>query len=358
MIVSSQDMCDSQASDCLRRCILMLKDRIGRNQAEWDRWKHACNPYELVYNAPPHVCTPNGSRKPPTSRAFYKLWEIAHDVAHIRAVMLDPAPKRFVYLAEAPGSFVEAVVSMRRGAEACDAHIGVSLAPVGRSVPNWKLPASWMAAYNVSIFRGRRGDGDITREDTIDDLVRFSGGEGTCDIVTGDGGFDFSENFNEQEAQVIRLLASELLAASRLLKPGGGCVIKVFDAFNDDTVSLLSSFMDTFAVSEIRKPATSRPANSERYIVCSGYIPSPGFTAACKVFITGDSDGFPIRGSASSLAYIRSANVEHAAKQLENIIFTMQAMESAGAPAIDMSGQWIDRFMPGVTGRSGERTPA
>ena len=353
----------SKLSERVKRSLSILKDGIGRRQAEWDAYKIAANPYEMVYTAPPCVACCDGGAKHPISRAFYKLWEIVSDSAGIRAVIDDPRPKRFAYLAEAPGSFVEAIVTARhaRGA-AGDSHVGMTLLSERRSIPHWKLQWPWMRAFNVSLCRGRDGTGDITRMNNIDDMVLACGGEGSCDMVTGDGGFDFSSNFNEQESQVLRLLAAEVLIASRALKAGGCCVIKVFDAFNPDTKALIGRFLDAFADYGICKPKTSRPANSERYMVCSGYKGAgEGLRRACESLLSGDEQAFGSGAPPDSADYIERVNLCHSVAQLECIIDTMDMMDRGNqVPREDLSQEWMLAYMPGavVTAPTGGRTRA
>ena len=53
----------------------------------------------------------------------------------------------------------------------------------------------------------------------------------SMDIVTGDGGFDFSENFNNQEHDIVRLLYAQVCYALTVQKVGGCFVLKFFDCF-------------------------------------------------------------------------------------------------------------------------------
>ena len=93
----------------------------------------------------------------------------------------------------------------------------------------------------------------------------------SMELVTGDGGFDFSVNFNEQEASASRLIFAQIIYAILLQKEGGSFVVKFFDIFTSVSVDftyLLSSFYKKVYVI---KPNTSRYANSERYLVCKGF---------------------------------------------------------------------------------------
>jgi hypothetical protein len=119
------------------------------------------------------------------------------------------------------------------------------------------------------IETGADGSGDITREEN---LLHCSGKYGaTMDLVTADGGFDFSGDFNHQENQVGLLLVAQLAMASAVQKQGGTLIMKMFDLFTKlsvDIVYILSLMYDKVS---IVKPNTSRYANSERYVVAQGF---------------------------------------------------------------------------------------
>lgn len=356
-----------ESSGHVKRSLALLKDKIGRNQAQWDVYKIVCNPYEMVYTAPPCVASSGGSEfKHPISRAFYKIWEIVYDDDDIRGMLQDPRPKCFGYVAEAPGSFVEAVVTFRkthalsRGGHIRDRHRGITLASERRSVPHWKLQWPWMRAFNVGLCRGADGTGDVTELANIDAFVRECGGDGACDMVTGDGGFDFSSNFNEQESQMMRLLAAEVLVAMRLLRRGGCAIIKVFDAFNAETVELLAAFMERFDRYDIRKPKTSRPANSERYVVCSGYTGQSLDTCqTCERYISGHDDTLDLRASASCKRFVEAANMRHSLAQMACIIDTLDVMDRGDqSTRRDLSHEWLRAYLPPVIEPTAERTRA
>ena len=90
-------------------------------------------------------------------------------------------------------------------------------------------------------------------------------------IITADGGFDFSIDFNMQEAMSSKLILAEAIYAITLQKRGGHFVLKIFDNFSrftSELTYLLSMFYEKIY---IVKPNTSRHANSERYIVCKNF---------------------------------------------------------------------------------------
>ncbi|KAL0211567.1 hypothetical protein RCL1_005193 [Eukaryota sp. TZLM3-RCL] len=116
-----------------------------------------------------------------------------------------------------------------------------------------------------------RGNGDITDSDNV---IRFSdhviGRSNGVDVVVADGGADVSDGWNQQELLMKQLVLGQIHTMFRILRRGGSFVLKVFDIFSPFTVSLLYILYASFQRFSIFKPVTSRPANSERYIVCQG----------------------------------------------------------------------------------------
>lgn len=260
----------------LHKQLLSYKDLINEYYISkcWDKYKKLSNNYELVStdsNGTHHI-----SKLSTISRSFYKLWEILHDLKDEIALPIQDS-LCCAFLAEGPGGFIEAFakyVSKERrqlhNAPIKDKMYGMTLISANRSVPNWKLSKSFIQENNLVLLQGKDSTGSLYNVENIIDLVDTIG-KNSCNIVTADGGFDFSNDFNVQEQVSIQLVASEILAAIMLQKPGGTCVIKVFDICNPATLSLISMLHASYNKVFVTKPHTSRPANSEKYIICTGY---------------------------------------------------------------------------------------
>ena len=92
------------------------------------------------------------------------------------------------------------------------------------------------------------------------------------DLVTADGGFDFSNGFNSQEINITKLLYGQMCYALCLQKHKGSFILKIFDCFMAHTVDLLYILSAFYQEVYITKPNTSRYANSEKYIVCKNFL--------------------------------------------------------------------------------------
>ena len=101
------------------------------------------------------------------------------------------------------------------------------------------------------------------------------------DLVTGDGGFDLEDNndktlLHQQEFLSSRLLLTQCLVGIGCTKIAGNFVVKVFDTVTTISAQILFVLAQCFQKILIFKPATSRPANAERYVICMNRNPDVG----------------------------------------------------------------------------------
>ena len=163
----------------------------------------------------------------PISRAFYKLWEIIHDFKLFSKTGTRENPDTslcYGALAEGPGGFVEAFHVYRsmfdKGLHRGDKAVCISIRP---SRDNQEAP-TWSKAYRV--FKnlpgihyeyGADGTGDILQPNNIDHYCQAFQEHtkeygGRAHFVTGDGGFDFSQQFSEQDHLAFPLILAQKLS--------------------------------------------------------------------------------------------------------------------------------------------------
>jgi len=90
-------------------------------------------------------------------------------------------------------------------------------------------------------------------------------------LYTSDIGINVSSDYNSQEQQLLLLNYCQVLCGLMVLKIEGHMVTKQFTYFTSFNTSLLILLSNIFKKVYITKPATSRPFNSEIYIVCKYY---------------------------------------------------------------------------------------
>jgi len=123
------------------------------------------------------------------------------------------------------------------------------------------------------ICNGVDGTGNVYSPANLDDVKRIIEERGDIiDIVVSDGGFEIRkvgdkhmENF--QELFSGRIIMSELLMCTKVLRNGGHFVCKLFDAFSALSQSIIFLTKQMFERTFIVKPQRSRIVNSERYLV-------------------------------------------------------------------------------------------
>nr|XP_053609664.1 cap-specific mRNA (nucleoside-2'-O-)-methyltransferase 1 isoform X2 [Plodia interpunctella] len=120
-------------------------------------------------------------------------------------------------------------------------------------------------------YYGVNNDGNIFDPDNLESLKKHVLDQ-TSDLgvhfLMGDGGFSVEGQENIQEILSKQLYLCQCLAALMLVRTGGHFVVKLFDVFTLFSVGLIYIMYRCFDKVCIHKPVTSRPANSERYLIC------------------------------------------------------------------------------------------
>ena len=242
--------------------LLKIKSEIDTKQEDWDKYKKYINPYEYIHTLYPGLKSSICKLKP-ISRSFYKLIEIYNSLQ--LNMILDNSINIF-FIAEGPGGFIEAVNYLRN--ENNDVYNAITLLDdndVG--IPGWKKKIN--INTDINFENGVDNTGNIFNIKTYEDL--YDRYHGTMDLVTADGGFNFSSDFNNQENISVKLIMFEILYGIMLQKQGGVFIIKFYDTFSQISIDMIYFLMLLYkSVVEI-KPCSSRYANSEKYIVCRDF---------------------------------------------------------------------------------------
>jgi len=252
-------------SDSLYFFLTKGKQRIDNNVNEWDNYKKITNPYEFIHT-PIHNNTRSVSSYEAVSRSFFKMIEIVNfynilEQFHHRSI------KTF-HLAEGPGGFIEAMMFLRNNTE--DVYHGMTLINENRNVPRWtKLQNKFRFNSRIKYEYGVSGNGDLLNVKNLEYCFNKYGN--SMDMLTGDGGFDFSVNYEKQEASSTKLVMAQIMYAVLLQKKNGTFILKIFDIFRKPTTQLIFLLNSLYENVSICKPKTSRFANSEKYIVCKNF---------------------------------------------------------------------------------------
>jgi 23S rRNA U2552 (ribose-2'-O)-methylase RlmE/FtsJ len=256
-------------SKSLARYLNSMKTQIDNYTNEWDQYKKYTNPYEYIHTQIPYsklsVC-----KLKPLSRSFYKLIEIFN----IFNIDFKSDPITSFHLAEGPGGFVEALITYRENNNTInskDIYYGMTLInDEDENIPGWKKSKYFLNKnQNVKIITGKDKTGNLLNVDNL--WHCYYNYNNSIDLITGDGGFDFSTNFNQQEHLSVNLIFCQIIYAIAMQKKGGMFILKIFDIFTQITVELLYILSSLYEKCYIVKPHTSRSANAEKYIICRNF---------------------------------------------------------------------------------------
>ena len=247
----------------LHHYLLILKQSIDEYYEYWDIMKKITNPYEYI-----HTIVPNHKfslcKYKPLSRSFFKMIEMINTFEFLT----DRNPIQTFHLAEGPGGFIEAFNYKRKNPN--DIYYGMTLINDNTNIPSWKKASHILNSNkNIKIEYGSSKNGDLfLKENLIYCNKKYAK---SMDYITGDGGFDFSSDFNNQEDISFKLILSQIFYALVMQKKGGHFVLKIFDVFKIKTIEVIYLLCNLYENVFIFKPNTSRNANSEKYIICRNY---------------------------------------------------------------------------------------
>jgi 23S rRNA U2552 (ribose-2'-O)-methylase RlmE/FtsJ len=250
----------------LHKYLNALKAQIDECEMAWDKYKKYTNPYEFIHTVVPNsrqsICTYK-----PLSRSFFKMIEMTNMMNILSDLPVD-AFKSF-HLAEGPGGFIEAISFLRKTPS--DLYYGMTLLEDSNiNVPGWRKSKEFLSGNtNVVIEKGVDGRGDLMNPRNL--IYCYKKYKGQFDLITGDGGFDFSVHYNSQEMVSAPLILCQISFAVAMQKVGGTFIIKMFDTFTKISLDVLYLLANMYETVHIVKPNTSRYANSEKYIICKKF---------------------------------------------------------------------------------------
>ena len=264
--VDTKDDIQPIISTSLAHYLYEIKKKLETMEKDLDIFKKYTNPYEYVHGIVP-LKKKSVSKYKPLSRSYFKMIEIMHSFR----IEFQSKNIRTFHLAEGPGGFIEAIANLRNNAN--DIYIGISLLDdkSDPNIPAWKKSQQFLNNHkNVYIETGTDNTGNILTMENFESCKENYAS--SMELVTADGGFDFSMDFNKQEINIAKLLFAQICYALILQKKKGCFILKMFDCFMQhsiDALYILSSFYEKVYIT---KPQSSRYANSEKYIVCKGFL--------------------------------------------------------------------------------------
>jgi 23S rRNA U2552 (ribose-2'-O)-methylase RlmE/FtsJ len=234
----------------------------------WEKRKKIVNPFELVYtqddqNMP--ICL---AKTKPLSRSYFKMVEMLKVSEFFK---VNTRRIRSAHACEGPGGFIQALAELSAVERTpLISALAMTLRPTHSYIPGWRRAVPFLQKNKqVKIVYGEDNTGDIYNlenqayfVDNLDEKVQ---------IFTADGGFDYHNNYTDQEQTTFRLILASFVLGFKTLDVGGYMIIKLFDVFGQPTKELLYVASLLFKDWTLYKPAMSRPCNSERYFIGRGF---------------------------------------------------------------------------------------
>ena len=298
-------------NDILYKQITDKKSDIDSVQHKWDSAKKISNEYEYIYTSSNH--RKNISSVIPVSRSFFKLREIIYD---FKLTISDSCS----CIAEAPGGFIQSLLIYGTEQQIDLTTIfGITLISDNKDIPFWN--PILLDNDKVYICNGIDDTGDLYKLGNVLDFIKCCG-KSQCTIVTADGGFDYTNDF-EQELSSYSLFYSEIFIALNIQKEKGSFICKMFDLFHYSTLQLIYILYISYEKISFIKPSTSRQSNSEKYIVCQGF---KGYNTQLSNLMCSHfgKDVLPIQLPDDFLEQMNRYHVKFIANQINRIDYTLQ----------------------------------
>ena len=324
--------CGPMISDSLSVYLYDIKQRIQNYNKDWDVYKKYTNPFEYINSIVPYR-TISVAKYKPLSRSYFKMLEI---IMHFQINFEKEKVLRTFHLAEGPGGFIEAIANYRNCFD--DQYVGMTILEDAddENIPAWKKSDHFLKKHpNVFIENGKDHTGNIlSLENFVFCKEKY---KSSRHLITADGGFDFSFDYNNQEMNIINLLFAQIAYTLCMQKRGGVFILKIFDCFMKQSVDLVYILCSFYEKVYITKPQTSRYANSEKYLVCKNFLFESCdefypylYTAFDKMMSTDQliKSFITIRPSSYFINKLEEFNAIFGQQQIENIHNTILLMNN------------------------------
>lgn len=221
--------------------------------SKWTSNRKLTNDYDFPYD--------HTKIKRPISRAFFKLMEMVVD----HNINLDCDS---LHLAEAPGGFIESTIYFQNKYKILKKHYTFSIITKSNITPTYHKKI--INNNTVAILSNETNKGDLYNISNMKYLISVLADK-KIKFITCDGGFTENCDFAAKEELHHKLIFHEIVSSLFILHDGGSMVIKIFDIFTELTFDFVYLLSYLFGKTYICKPDTSRPTNSEKYIICKNY---------------------------------------------------------------------------------------
>ena len=230
------------------------------NTNDWDKSKKYINNYEYIYTSSDN--NKNICNIRPISRSYFKIYEILKNYKILNNNDI------CCCICEGPGGFIQCLNNNYQIKKV----YGITLIKkYDKSIPFWNKKILLNNQNFISF--GEDNTGNIYHLKNCENFIQMinNNNYNNINLVTSDGGFDYSKDYNNQEDLSYHLILCEIYISLNVQKLCGNFIIKIFDLFNYKTIQLIYLLYNCYDKIEFFKPTTSRLSNSEKYLICLNF---------------------------------------------------------------------------------------
>jgi cap2 methyltransferase len=259
-----------------KNALNLVKTRLDSlNLNKYDTITAQLRPHESLRGLDGVVCRVHGGKI--VTNAWLKMYELVVFMEPRLDRIAASKSKQFnsIHFAEAPGNFILALehkLSRKYPGIAWSWHANSYRGVFGQTAyldDKYGLmrdsPERW--------FFGCEHNGDISSPANIRSfMVQFGDRGARADLVTSDVKFSpDAMNFAEEENANLVVHLGQMISGLVVLAIGGTMILKCLTLFETGTVNMVGLVTSLFDRTLLVKPETSKPFNSEVYLVCLGF---------------------------------------------------------------------------------------
>ena len=202
------------------------------------------------------------------NRAYYKISEIL-----LNNTIIEKTNIKYLALAEAPGNFVRYIRNYIHNNNSEWNNFDIITLLTHEELISQQ---NFIQEFENNIFKPSDDyTGDLTKSLNIDLYLQKSTSK--ADLITADGGINKKDDIDYKLEELLHLplFLGETITAILNQAINGIFIMKIFNIIDINTINIIYLLSTFYQNVNIIKPYTSRPHNSEKYIICSGFIGIP-----------------------------------------------------------------------------------
>ena len=198
------------------------------------------------------------------NRAYYKISEIL-----LNNPIIEKTNIKYLALAEAPGNFVRYIRNFIHNNNSEWNNFDIITLLTHEELISQQ---NFIQEFEQNIFKPNDDyTGDLTKSQNIDLYLQNS--KSKADLITADGGINKKDDIDYKLEELLHLplFLGEVITAILNQEVNGIFIMKIFNIIDINTINIIYLLSTFYENVNVIKPYTSRPHNSEKYIISSGF---------------------------------------------------------------------------------------